>query len=83
MMDARARLIRTSDGALLDERVITDGTLIGTDSNVARSLATWANLNNQAFREEVAQAAQRLAQQVVKELFSDTHSSNDLQAYAP
>ena len=79
MMDARARLIRTSDGALLDERVITDGTLIGTDSNVARSLATWANLNNQAFREEVAQAAQRLAQQVVKELFSDTHSPKDVQ----
>jgi hypothetical protein len=79
MMDARARLIRTSDGALLDELVITDGTLIGTDSNVARSLATWANLNNQAFREEVAQAAQRLAQQVVKELFSDTHSPNDVQ----
>ena len=82
MMDASARLIRTSDGALLDERVITDGTLIGADSNVARSLATWANLNAQVFREEVTQAAQRLAQQVVKELFPDTHSENDVQASA-
>ena len=82
MMDARARLIRTSDGALLDERVITDGTLIGADSNVARSLATWADQNAQVFREEVTQAAQRLAQQVVKELFSDTHSENDVQTPA-
>ena len=72
MMDARARLTRTSDGALLDERVITDSTLIGTDSNVARSLATWAGQKAQVFREKVTQAAQRLAQQVVKELFSDT-----------
>src|SRR5437016_2304407 len=82
MVDARARLLRTSDGALLDERVITDGTLIGADSNVAWSLTTWANLNNQAFREEVARATQRLAQQVVKELFPDTHSQNDVQASA-
>lgn len=80
MMDARARLIRTSDGALLDERVITDGTLIGADSNVARSLATWTDQNAQVFRAEVTQAAQRLAQQVVKELFSDTHSPNDMPA---
>jgi hypothetical protein len=74
VMDARARLIRTSDGALLDKRVITDD-----DSRAAWSLATWANPNEQAFREEVTQAAQRLAQQVVKELFSDTHSENDVQ----
>jgi hypothetical protein len=79
MMDARARLIRTSDGALLDDRVITDDTLIGADSNVARSLTTWADQNAQVFREEVTQAAQRLAQQVVKELFSDNHSPNDVQ----
>jgi hypothetical protein len=80
IMDARARLIRTSDGALLDERVITDGTLIGADSNVARSLATWTDQNAQVFCAEVTQAAQRLAQQVVKELFSDTHSPNDVPA---
>lgn len=80
MMDARARLIRTSDGALLDERVITDGTMIGAHSNVARSLAAWADQNAQVFREEVTQAAQRLAQQVVKELFSGIHSPNDVQA---
>lgn len=82
VMDARARLIRTSDGALLDKRAITDGTLIGADSNVAWSLATWTNLNNQAFREEVTQASQRLAQQVVKELIFDTHSENDVQTPA-
>jgi len=61
---ARARLIRTSDGALLDERVITVD-----DLSIERSLATWADQNAQAFRQEVTQAAQRLAQQVVKELF--------------
>jgi hypothetical protein len=82
MMDVRARLIRTSDGALPDERVITDGTLIGADSNVAWSLATWADPDNQVFREEVTQAAQRLAQQVVKELISDTHSENNVQTPA-
>lgn len=81
-MDARARLIRTSDGALIDERVITDGISIGADSKVAWSLATWANMNNQAFREEVTQAAQRIAQQVVTKLFSDTHSSNEVHASA-
>jgi hypothetical protein len=78
VMDARARLIRTSDGASLDKRVITDGTLIGADSNVAWSLATWADQNAQVFREEVTQAAQRLAQQVVKELISDTQPENDV-----
>ncbi len=77
VMATRTRLIRTSDGALLDERVITDD-----DSRAAWSLATWANPNEQAFREEVTQAAQRLAQQIVKELISDTHSSNDVQAPA-
>ena len=82
MMDARARLIRTSDGALLNEHVITDGTLIGADSNTAWSLATWTSLDNHAFREEVAQATKRLAQQVVKEFFSDTHSETDMQASA-
>lgn len=71
------RLIRTVDGAELDSRLITD------EMGGTRSVAEWADQNAQAFREEVAQAAQRLAQQVVKELFSDTHSSNDLQAYAP
>ena len=74
MIATRARLIRTSDGALLDERVITDD-----DSRAAWSLATWANPNEQTFREEVTQAAQRLAQQVVKELLSETHSENDVQ----
>jgi hypothetical protein len=71
------RLIRAVDGAELDSRLMTD------EMGGTRSVAEWADQNAQAFREEVAQAAQRLAQQVVKELFSDTHSSNDLQAYAP
>ena len=82
MMATRARVIRTSDGALLDKRVITVAALSEADLSAARSLTTWAQQNAQVFREEVTQAAQRLAQQVVKELFSDTHSSNDVQASA-
>jgi hypothetical protein len=76
-LTAWCRLIRTVDGAELDSRLITD------EMGGPRSVAEWADQNAQAFREEVAQAAQRLAQQVVKELFSDTHSSNDVQAHAP
>ena len=82
VMDVRARLIRTSDGTLLDERVITDDALLGADSNVAWSLATWANPNDQSFCEEATQSSQRLAQQIVKGLISDTHSENDAQAGA-
>jgi hypothetical protein len=71
------RLIRTVDGTELDSRLITD------EMGGTRSVAEWADQNAQAFREEVAQASQRLAQQVVKELFPDTHSTNDVQAHAP
>lgn len=67
------RLIRTVDGAELDSRLITD------EMSGTRSVAEWTHQNAQVFREEVTQAAQRLAQQVVKELFSDTHSPNDVQ----
>jgi hypothetical protein len=70
------RLIRTVDGAEIDSRLITDE-LGGT-----RSVAEWADQNAQAFREEVAQASQRFAQQVVKELFSDTPSPDDVQTPA-
>lgn len=73
MIATHARLIRTSDGAILAKRVITDD-----GSRAAWSLATWANPNEQAFREEVTQAAQRLAQQVVRELLSDTSSENEV-----
>ncbi len=75
-MTVWCRLIRTVDGAELDSRLITD------EMGGTRSVAEWADQNAQVFREEVAQAAQRLAQQVVKELFSDTHSPNDVQAPA-
>ena len=74
VMATHARLIRTSDGALLDKRVITDD-----HSRAAWSLATWANPNEEVFREEVTQAAQRLGQQVVKEFFSDAPSENEVQ----
>lgn len=70
------RLIRTVDGAELDSRLIT------VEMGGTRSAADWADQNAQVFRDEVAQAVQRLAQQVVKELFSDTHSENDVQANA-
>ena len=77
MMDARARLIRTSDGSLLDERVITDD-----DSCAAWSLVTWANPNELLFREEATESARRLAQEIVKDLLSDTRSSNEMHASA-
>ena len=67
------RLIRTVDGAELDSRLVTD------EMGGTRSVAEWTDQNAQVFREEVSQAAQRLAQQVVKQLFSDTHSPNDVQ----
>jgi hypothetical protein len=70
------RLIRTVDGAELDSRLITD------EMGGTRSVAKWADQNAQAFREEVTQAAQRLAQQVVKELLSDTPSPDDVQTPA-
>jgi hypothetical protein len=70
------RLIRTVDGVELDSRVITD------EMGGTRSVAEWADQNAQAFREEVAQATQRLTQQVVKELVSDTHASSQMQASA-
>lgn len=70
------RLIRTVDGAELDSRLITD------EIGGTRSVAEWADQDAQAFREEVAQATQRFAQQIVKELFSDTVSSSDVQTSA-
>jgi hypothetical protein len=70
------RLIRTVDGTELDSRLITD------EMGGTRSVAEWADQNAQAFREEVDQAAHRFAQQVVKELFSDTPSPDDVQTLA-
>jgi len=70
------RLFRTVDGAELDSRLVTD------EMGGTRSVAEWTDQNAQVFREEVTQAAQHLAQQVVKELFSDTHSENDVQTPA-
>lgn len=70
------RLIRTVDGAELDSRLITD------EMGGTRSVAEWADQNAQAFREEVDQAAHRFAQQIVKELFSDTPSPDDVQTLA-
>jgi hypothetical protein len=70
------RLIRTVDGAEFNSRLIID------EMGGTRSAADWADQNAQVFRDEVTQAAQRLAQQVVNELISDTHSENDVQAPA-
>ena len=78
VMTTRARLIRTSDGALLDDRVLTDHDLSAADLSASRTLTTWADQNAQVFREEVTQAAQRLAEQVAKDLFSNTLSPNDV-----
>lgn len=62
-LSVHARLIRPADGAVLDQRRITDE-LGGT-----RPLAAWTESNALAFREEVTKAAQRLAEQIVEELF--------------
>ncbi len=66
------RLIRTVDGAELDSRWITD------ERGGTGSVAEWTDQNAEMFREEITQAAQRLAQQVVKEIFSNTLSPNDV-----
>lgn len=70
------RLIRTVDGAELDSRWITD------ERGGTGSVAEWADQDAEAFHEEVTQAAQRLAEQVIKELFSNSHSPNDVQTPA-
>jgi hypothetical protein len=71
------RLIRTVDGAELDSRLITD------EMGGIRSVAEWTDQDAQTFRDEVTDASQRLAQQVVQELLSNTHPSNELQASGP
>ena len=57
----RIRLIRTSDGVRLDDRTITYE-LAGT-----RSLNAWTEDHAQAFRKNVNDAAQRLAEQLIEE----------------
>ncbi len=70
------RLIRTVDGAEIESRLITD------EIGRTRSVAEWVDQNAQAFREEVTLAAQRVAQNVVKDLFPDTHSEHDVHTLA-
>ena len=72
-LTVQCRLIRTVDGAELDRRLITD------EMGGTQSVTEWADHDAHEFREEVTQAAQRLAQQVVKELLSDTPSENEVQ----
>ncbi|TKB73396.1 MAG: hypothetical protein E8D45_09440 [Nitrospira sp.] len=60
---ARIRLIRTADSVILDDRTVLDE-LAGT-----RLLNAWTVGHAQAFREEVGQAAERLAKQIIEELF--------------
>ena len=70
MMRTRARVLRTSDGALINDRVIGDDVCLSPRRDW-RVLASWAELNAQAFQEVVTQAAYHLAQQVGTELFVD------------
>jgi hypothetical protein len=69
MMRTRARVFRTSDGALIDNRVITDDLCL-TARGAVRVLASWTELNAQAFQGAVTEAADHLAQRVINELFS-------------
>jgi len=71
VLTVRCRLIRTVDGAELDSRWITD------ERGGTGSVAEWADQGAVAFHGEITQAAQRLAEQVIKELFSNTRSPND------
>jgi hypothetical protein len=59
----RSRVIRTSDGAVLDDRVTID------DEGDFKTLDDWMLNNGLKFRKEVSLAAQRVPETIVTELF--------------
>lgn len=62
-LSARVQLIRTVDQTLLDDRVVTD------KFGPALLLDGWAANQAARFRQEVQQAAERLAEQIITEYF--------------
>jgi hypothetical protein len=60
---APVRLLSTTDGSVLDERIFTD------ELGPTLSLSEWTINNSARFREEVHQAADRLAQQIITDYF--------------
>lgn len=60
---APVRLLSTTDGSVLDERVFTD------ELGPTLSLSEWTINNAARFREEVQQAADRLAEQIITDYF--------------
>lgn len=63
LLSARVQLFRTLDGALLDDRVMTD------ELGPALSLDTWMPNQAERFRQEVQQASERLAEYIVTDYF--------------
>jgi hypothetical protein len=59
----RAKVIRTNDGTLLDNRIVID------DMGEIRPLDDWMLNNGIAFREQVSLAAKRTAEMIVNDLF--------------
>jgi len=59
----RAKVFRTNDGTLLDDRIVTD------DKGDIRSLDEWMLNNGLAFRQQVSTAAGRTAETIVAEFF--------------
>ena len=63
ILSARIQLIRTADAAVLDDRVVTD------KLGPALVLNEWTADHAERFRQEVQQASERLAEQIVMDYF--------------
>jgi hypothetical protein len=63
ILSARVELIRTADGTILDDRVVTD------ELGPALELNSWAANHATRFRQEVVQASNRMAEQIVTDYF--------------
>jgi hypothetical protein len=67
ILSAHVQLVRTSDGKVLDDRMVTD------EVGPALALNDWTANHAARFREEVVQASQRLAEAIVTDYFLAYH----------
>jgi hypothetical protein len=67
ILSAHVQLVRTSDGNVLDDRMVTD------ELGPALALNDWMANHAARFREEVVQATQRLAETIVTDYFLAYH----------
>jgi hypothetical protein len=67
ILSAHVQLVRTSDGNVLDDRMVTD------KLGPALAINNWMANHAARFREEVVQASQRLAETIVTEYFLAYH----------